>query len=215
VIESRAGSRKHGCPFCSGKMVSLTNSLTRKDPELAEEWHPTKNGILTPAEITFGSNKKIWWACADHEWKSTVTDRTSGGNGCPFGSGYRASVTNSLVAKYPEIAAQWHPTKNGSLTPDEFFYTSSRKVWWRCPYNDDHEWRTAIPNRTTQNSGCPYCNLRPRPIQEIDLLFELTEFFEIGLDDRKLFEGGHVLDCDIIIRQERLIVEFDGSYWHR
>ena len=40
-------------------MVSLTNSLTRKDPELAEEWHPTKNGILTPAEITFGSNKKI------------------------------------------------------------------------------------------------------------------------------------------------------------
>tara|TARA_B100001971_G_C17975631_1_gene424638 strand:+ start:283 stop:714 length:432 start_codon:yes stop_codon:yes gene_type:complete len=42
----------------------------------------------------------------------------------------------------------------------------------------------------------------------------LREFFEIGLEDRKLVEDGQVLDCDIIIRQERLIVEFDGSYWH-
>ena len=139
MIESRAGSRKHGCPFCSGKMVSLTNSLTRKDPELAEEWHPTKNGILTPAEITFGSNKKIWWACADHEWKSTVTDRTSGGNGCPFCSGYRASVTSSLVAKYPEIAAPWHPTKNGDMTARDLPIGSHNKVWWKCSKGPDHE----------------------------------------------------------------------------
>ena len=27
-------------------------------------------------------------------------------------------------------------------------------------------------------------------------------------------EGGRILDCDIIIRKEGLIVEFDGSYWH-
>ncbi len=46
------------------------------------------------------------------------------------------------------------------------------------------------------------------------MVFELKEFFDIDLDDRKLVEGGKVFDCDIIIRQERLIVEFDGSYWH-
>ena len=46
------------------------------------------------------------------------------------------------------------------------------------------------------------------------MVFELKEFFDIDLDDRKLVEGGQVFDCDIIIRQQRLIVEFDGSYWH-
>jgi hypothetical protein len=27
-------------------------------------------------------------------------------------------------------------------------------------------------------------------------------------------EDGHILDCDIIIRKEEIIIEFDGSYWH-
>tara|TARA_B110000285_G_scaffold180449_1_gene203483 strand:+ start:85 stop:225 length:141 start_codon:yes stop_codon:yes gene_type:complete len=36
-------------------------SLAEVNPELAEEWHPTKNGELTPFDVTKGSNKKVWW----------------------------------------------------------------------------------------------------------------------------------------------------------
>ena len=46
-------------------------------------------------------------------------------------------------------------------------------------------------------------------------MFELAIFFDIDVEDRKLAIDDSVMDCDIIIRQQRLIVEFDGSYWHR
>jgi hypothetical protein len=35
------------------------------------------------------------------------------------------------------------------------------------------------------------------------------------MDDHKEEINGQVYDCDIIIRQERLIVEFDGYYYHK
>ena len=38
-------------------------------PELVKEWHPTKNGDLTPRDVTHGSKKKVWWLCQNiHEW---------------------------------------------------------------------------------------------------------------------------------------------------
>ena len=49
----------------------MNNSLAEVHPELVFEWSE-KNLPLTPDDITFGSNKKIWWkgACG-HEWKTT------------------------------------------------------------------------------------------------------------------------------------------------
>lgn len=40
------------------------------------------------------------------------------GERVPLLAGYQVSVTNCLDALFPEIAAQWHPTLNGTLTPD-------------------------------------------------------------------------------------------------
>ena len=46
-------------------------SLLRNNSELAKEWHPTKNGSLTPADLTLGSNKRVWWICSKgHEWQA-------------------------------------------------------------------------------------------------------------------------------------------------
>ena len=38
----------------------MNNSLAEVHPELVFEWSE-KNLPLTPDDITFGSNKKIWW----------------------------------------------------------------------------------------------------------------------------------------------------------
>ena len=52
-------------------------------PELASEWHLTKNGSLTPRDVTIGTHKKIWWKCEKgHEWKATIANRSKG-VGCP------------------------------------------------------------------------------------------------------------------------------------
>ena len=56
-------------------------------PKLASEWHPVKNGELTPFNVTTGSSRKVWWQCpTGHEWQAGVQDRVKG-NGCPVHSG--------------------------------------------------------------------------------------------------------------------------------
>ena len=37
------------------------------------------------------------------------------------------------LTSYPDLVKQWHPTKNGELTPNDFTYESNKKVWWLCP----------------------------------------------------------------------------------
>ena len=61
------------------------NSLAEKYPNIAEEWHKTKNGHLTPHNVYYGSVKQVWWACSvcGHEWATTVNGRTNNGRGCP------------------------------------------------------------------------------------------------------------------------------------
>ena len=38
----------------------------------------------------------------------------------------------------PELAAEFHPTKNGELTPSDFTPGSDKKEWWKCDKADDH-----------------------------------------------------------------------------
>ncbi|WP_306487357.1 zinc-ribbon domain-containing protein [Agathobaculum sp.] len=33
---------------------------------------------------------------------------------------------------FTEPAEQWHPERNGDLTPDQVSLFSHRKVWWLC-----------------------------------------------------------------------------------
>jgi hypothetical protein len=149
-----------GCPYCNRSWTSIENSLARRAPDIAKEWHPTKNGSLRPKDVVPGSNRRVWWACpkgADHEWQAMVRDRTVGGTGCPYCAGKRLSVTNSLAALFPAIAAEWHPTKNAPVTPRDVMPSSKLRFFWRCAAGPDHEWQATLDYRTRQRSGCPYC----------------------------------------------------------
>ncbi len=153
-------TRGRGCPFCSGRRVSVTNNLLVSDPKIANEWHPTKNGDLRPEDVTPNMTRKVWWKCAegdDHEWSTPINLRTQRKFGCPFCAGQKVSKTNNLLVEYPEIAKEWHPTKNGDLKPENSTFGSGKKVWWKCPHGDDHEWKTAINNRTANKRKCPFC----------------------------------------------------------
>lgn len=54
--------RGFGCPFCSGMLpIPGETDLATVNPELAAQWHPTKNGDLTPADVKAGSTNRVWW----------------------------------------------------------------------------------------------------------------------------------------------------------
>lgn len=137
---------------------ATTKKTLAEFPDVAAQWHPTKNGDRTPDQIAAGSHEKYWWQCSegpDHEWAATLSHRTRG-SGCPFCSGAMVSVTNSLAALYPHVAAEWHPSKNGDLTPDRVVAGSNKKYWWFCPEGPDHEWE-AIVSARSRGSGCHFC----------------------------------------------------------
>ncbi len=144
-----------GCPFCAGvRVLAGFNDLASLLPELATEWHPTKNGDLLPTAITRSSGKKVWWlGPCGHEWETTVSGRANG-TGCPFCAGVKLLPGfNDLATKLPDLAAEWHPTKN-ELTPSDVAPKSGAKAWWVC--RNGHEWFATIRNRAYGN-GCPVC----------------------------------------------------------
>ncbi|MCP5105598.1 MAG: zinc-ribbon domain-containing protein, partial [bacterium] len=142
------------CPYCSGYYPSPENNLAVVDPELAKQWHPHKNGEKKPRMFTPGSKQKVWWKCEHgHEWQIGILNRRHG-SGCPYCSGKKASKEYNFAVKNPEIALQWHPVKNGKLTPDKVTPWSNKKTWWMCDHG--HEWLTKVGNRS-RGRGCPIC----------------------------------------------------------
>lgn len=207
------------CPVCAGREVRDSNCLAKTFPEIASEWHPTKNGDLTPYDVTSGSGKKVWWKCPegdDHEWEIRIATRSYSKSNCPICSGRKAIISNSLVNTYPQLALQWHPTKNGDLMPYDFKPGSGKKVWWKCDKFDHHEWKTKITHRTYMKSNCPYCYLTPQSKQELTITFELMKFFN-NIDPKgfKTRLDGRLRAIDILIPELNLCIEFDGAYWHK
>ena len=154
-IKSRVNGA--GCPICANKLVKTgENDLASLYPELAAQWHPTKNGALTPADVVPGSRRKVWWICPKgHAYQAAISSRSSG-SGCPVCAGKKIIPgENDLASQYPDIARQWHPTKNGALTPDHIAPASNKKVWWIC--DKGHEYQAVVSSRTQRNGGCPYC----------------------------------------------------------
>jgi hypothetical protein len=152
-------SFERGCPYCSGRRAGRHNNLSNLFPELAFEWNYNLNGDR-PEEYTRGSDVKKYWICSicnygeNGEWFSSICSRTCGA-GCPVCSGNIVSDNNRLSILYPEIASEWHPTKNGDLTPDDVSYGRENKAWWLCP--EGHEYYSRISHRTYSNAGCPFC----------------------------------------------------------
>jgi hypothetical protein len=136
--------------------VTAEYNLAKLYPDLAKEWHPTKNGDLKPTGVAPKSSEKVWWKCEkEHEWPATVSNR-SNGRGCPYCAGQKVCEDNNLEFLYPNLAKEWHPTKNGDLNPSDVTPGSHQKVWWKCLKKPKHEWPATVNNRA-RGSGCPYC----------------------------------------------------------
>lgn len=216
--------QKSGCPYCSNngggiQRVRVEDSLSTTHPVLASQWHP--DNPRSPSEVTAGSGFIALWQCPRdplHTWTAKVYTRTrrqsAKSGGCPICASRVVAWDNSLAASAPELASQWHPTLNGDLTTSDVVPGSRMKAWWKCDVDDRHVWEAAIFKR---NSGadCPYCIPAWTSKQQIRLALECQVVLGIDPDDHKIRpKVGRVMDCDIIDRERRIVIEFDGSHWH-
>lgn len=159
MVVSQHLLRRTKCGLCPGEVFFLhliEYANTRSRPELLSEWDGGRNLPLQPEQLSAGSAERVWWRCGKgHSWQASVTSRVSLGRGCPYCAGQRVkSGENDLASRYPEVAARWHPTRNGKLTPAQVMPHTHKRCWWLC--EKGHEWQVS-PTALIQGSGCPYC----------------------------------------------------------
>lgn len=200
-----------GCPVCKNRVVVKENCLETLFPEIAKEWHPTKNSLKT-SEVLPNYSKNVWWKCSKrHEWEATPTNRTRFNSQCPACSGRVASSDKNLLQAHPKIAAEWHTVKNGDKKPEDFTPSSHTKVWWQCPKNKKHEYEAQIGNRTIgKKSGCPFCNQSKME----KAVYEFLKEHDIPFESQKKFADmrfqGNQLSYDFYLPEFKAAIECDG-----
>ena len=150
------------------------STLAEECPDLAAQWHPTKNEDLTPADVTCGSDRRVWWLCTigqcghDHAWEARIDSRDHSKRGCPICAGKtpcNEPWCNSLKALHPlTVELQWDYERNMRLKPpvrpESLLPRSNKLVFWRCDlHSPPHRW-TAAPDkrfRKHRPTECPKC----------------------------------------------------------
>ena len=212
--ESSVSDRTRGrnCPFCSGKRLSVgINDLSSRFPNLANEWHPTKNVPLIPSNVSCGSKNKVWWlGKCGHEWEATIYERAINHTSCPYCKNSKVLTGfNDLQTKFPELAKEWHPTKNGIVIPSEVLFGSHRKVWWCC--EKGHEWKAQVKSRTRSGRGCPKCALETQSSFPEQAVFFYVSKIYADAKNRYVVDS---FEIDVYVPSTKIGIEYDGRFYH-
>lgn len=205
----KAGNK---CPFCRGLQVGLSNCLATNNPDIASQWHPTKNGGLTPCDVTKGSHKSVWWICkvnSNHIWKAKIFHRTNG-RGCPYCFGTYPSSDNNLLVQNPRLCEEWDHNKN-KKKPEEYTPNTQSRVWWICK-TCNHNWVATIAARNGRDkTGCPKCNKSKGELRiEVFLTYENILYTTQKKYDGLIGLGDGNLSYDFYLPNSNMLVEFQG-----
>lgn len=156
-IKSRVSG--NGCRFCAGQALTEERKLSIRFPEIAKEWHPTENCELTPNDVSYGQKLKVKWLCpkCGETYTCLISNRTSKDRkGCPYCChNPKVSAKYNLAVLFPDIAKEWHPTDNGSLSPYDVTPYSNKKILWLCKRGHTY---SSIVNNRLNGDGCPFCS---------------------------------------------------------
>lgn len=199
---SNIGDSSIRCPICF-------RDFKDKYPNLAKEWDFTKND-KNPEDFSYGSGYKAWWKCIrNHEFRTRIVDRTIYGHGCLL----CPKEDNSLGLLLPEMLKEWDYEKN-TLDPFKITAHGNDRVHWKCERG--HQWDTKVCDRTNKRrTKCPYCKLTTSSVPELYVLFELSQFFKISKEPQRIKTKLKTYGVDIVIPELKVIVEYDGAWWHR
>ncbi len=137
------------CPDC--RRGPTANSIAKARPSLVPLWNPDKNGDLSPTVVDAAHAGSAWWRCAKgHDFQRPpllmMRDST-----CPVCT----VAEKSLAAKCTAVAAEWHPNRNGAVTPAQVDADHIMNAWWLCP--NGHEYQATVRSRARGSRRCPAC----------------------------------------------------------
>lgn len=213
------------------KLEKGINDLLTTHSQLSAEWHPTKNGSLTPDMVSAGSGKQAWWLLHydvpmdypiehlrgkhfDFEWESEIKSRAKG-TGCPFLSGKAVwPGFNDLATTHPHLVKEWHKSKNKGLTPEMVTAGSNKKVWWKASYKDPdtgcrhrHEWEAQISQRATAGTQCP----QKMSSKGEKLVRDILELQGLSFREQNVFPDRVSLNGKNLLRDDFAILDTKGK----
>jgi rubrerythrin len=188
------------------KTLRMEDSFAYQFPDIAKEWHPTKNGKLTPDLFTPKSSEEVWWLCPDcgNEWKAPIANRASG-HKCNECANPKRMITRkqNILSKRGGVNKEfclldWDYQLN-EYGPDHYTNGSGEIVTWRC-HICGYRWETAICNRTKDyKNGCPFCaekviirGFNDLPKVRKDLMEEWDYTENADIDPHKQGIGSHL-----------------------
>ena len=225
AVRCRTTRKKTGCNLCARRKVwqNRYKELLKTrgciiDPKLIQDWDYEANFPLKPSDFTPSSNKIVWWKChtCNYKFKDRIASRSKSLY-CPVCTN-RVIIPgyNDLQTTHPDIAKQWHPTKNGKLKPTDISHGNGKKVWWICPIG--HEYQAIILNRTKDNdngNGCPVCDARRHTsFAEQAVFYYIKKFFPDAINRFKA-DFLERFELDIYIPSRKVAIEYDGKAWHK
>lgn len=141
----RMMSKSAECPQCALDGASLAST----HPHLAKRWHPSNN-TTEPSAVTASHTASVWWVCEEgHAFERSPLQMVAS-DSCPHCS----LRSDSLAARFPELAAEWHPHRN-ELSAQEVDPEHKMTAWWLC--SKGHEFQASVRSRTRSQGRCPHC----------------------------------------------------------
>jgi len=198
---------KYQCPYCGhNKKSSKTYNFATERPEIAKEWDYKKNYPIKPEDISPQSCTNYWWLCFEgHSYQATPNNRYKRNSRCNI----CYKEVNSLANKRPDLIKEWHPTKNGTLTPNDVTFGKHDKVWWFCPACG-YEWRATITNRA-KGRGCPECRKGTQTSTPEQLIYHYAQQL---FPDTKNRYSIKKMEMDVFIPSINIGIEYDGEGFH-
>lgn len=210
---------RSGCPSCRSLDTQREKRFVAETlPEIAAQWHPTRNGRYTPSNVVWDSKRTIWWRaeCCGHEWEESVRNRDKYQRlRCPACK----TILGSLAWCDPGLAAEWsdrNPVNPWKIRPHA---TVAFVPEWICARNSQHVW-TASASSRSNGAECPECRETGKSRVELDHLAAAKAEFG-GVRSGRTFRHPEfssrkswTADISFDVNGRFVVVEYDGRYWH-
>jgi len=216
---------RSGCPHCQAAETRSTgranHSIESHAPEIASQWHPTRNGNLELEQIGINSVRRVWWLdpVCGHEWEETVRNRDKYERlRCPT----CRTILDSLTWRYPELAAEWADSNPVSAWHVRPFGKTRFMPSWVCSADPLHVWTATLGSRSS-GSDCPECRVAGKSAVELAYGKVAAAVFASvrsgPIVRHESFRRRPSWSIDILVAEQDglppLALEYDGAFWHQ